>query len=491
MSAHQPTNHFPLDPGRRQVRRLRLRAPNEGLARRGAILLEDALRTASLPDGGRVLLVRSLALGSLHIGRSPAALALLIACRFEQLAPGALHALSPGAAAAPAVFFHDAVEPYARLAARLAEGGRADEWFWPMAAPPYDPRLPRAAGMRLAVRGALATPAGPGALVAMLDALAEGGALDPLLAALEPRDGPALLDACGLPPAPPSATTDLPPEPQTAWRGVLAHWAYRWAPGEPLAVWLAAMALVAREPARLLDSRLPAMAAALARAAARRGAPQPPDSLPPEATVAPVPAPRPSENGSPLESADAPLKPKRRSPPHWVALARPNLAEGEEAPKVPEDGRLRTACGGLLFLVAPLARLGIARRLAEEPELVEQGLPLALLRHVAARLGVPPGDPLLVALGADPAAVEPVPADAPATGQWLAALCGWLRRRARLGLSAVVLRPSLVRATRSHIDLWFPLGDVDLRIRRAGLDIDPGWVPWLGRVVVFHYEARG
>jgi hypothetical protein len=27
-----------------------------------------------------------------------------------------------------------------------------------------------------------------------------------------------------------------------------------------------------------------------------------------------------------------------------------------------------------------------------------------------------------------------------------------------------------------------------MRIRRAGLDIDPGWVPWLGRVVSFHYR---
>jgi hypothetical protein len=28
---------------------------------------------------------------------------------------------------------------------------------------------------------------------------------------------------------------------------------------------------------------------------------------------------------------------------------------------------------------------------------------------------------------------------------------------------------------------------VDLRIRWAGLDLDPGWLPWLGRVVSFRY----
>jgi hypothetical protein len=28
---------------------------------------------------------------------------------------------------------------------------------------------------------------------------------------------------------------------------------------------------------------------------------------------------------------------------------------------------------------------------------------------------------------------------------------------------------------------------VDIEVRRAGLDLDPGWVPWLGRVVTFGY----
>jgi hypothetical protein len=31
------------------------------------------------------------------------------------------------------------------------------------------------------------------------------------------------------------------------------------------------------------------------------------------------------------------------------------------------------------------------------------------------------------------------------------------------------------------------MSSVRLEIRLAGLDLDPGWVPWLGRVVSFHY----
>lgn len=47
--------------------------------------------------------------------------------------------------------------------------------------------------------------------------------------------------------------------------------------------------------------------------------------------------------------------------------------------------------------------------------------------------------------------------------------------------------PAQVTADASHIDIFFALNSVRLDIRLAGLDINPGWVPWLGRVVTFHY----
>jgi hypothetical protein len=72
-------------------------------------------------------------------------------------------------------------------------------------------------------------------------------------------------------------------------------------------------------------------------------------------------------------------------------------------------------------------------------------------------------------------------------GMWLIECRRWLRRDAGIGLASLVLRRSLVTITPTHVDLWFPLDAVDIRIRRAGLDVDPGWVPWLGRVVLFHY----
>ena len=52
----------------------------------------------------------------------------------------------------------------------------------------------------------------------------------------------------------------------------------------------------------------------------------------------------------------------------------------------------------------------------------------------------------------------------------------------------LLLVPATINYTRSHLDCVFPLAAVNLPVRLAGLDIDPNWVPWLGRVVKFHYR---
>ena len=48
-------------------------------------------------------------------------------------------------------------------------------------------------------------------------------------------------------------------------------------------------------------------------------------------------------------------------------------------------------------------------------------------------------------------------------------------------------RQGTLFAERGWIDVEMPLSEVDIDIRRAGLDIDPGWIGWLGSVVKFRY----
>jgi len=59
---------------------------------------------------------------------------------------------------------------------------------------------------------------------------------------------------------------------------------------------------------------------------------------------------------------------------------------------------------------------------------------------------------------------------------------------------AALWQPDLLRlrariyCTPSHVDMYLPLSAVQLPVRLAGLDINPGWLPWLGRVITFHYD---
>jgi hypothetical protein len=73
---------------------------------------------------------------------------------------------------------------------------------------------------------------------------------------------------------------------------------------------------------------------------------------------------------------------------------------------------------------------------------------------------------------------------------WLVAARRWCRRFAHLGLSDLVCREGHVTVTRTHVDVLFDHRQAEARVRKAGLDLNPGWVAWFGRVVTFHYLDR-
>ena len=55
-------------------------------------------------------------------------------------------------------------------------------------------------------------------------------------------------------------------------------------------------------------------------------------------------------------------------------------------------------------------------------------------------------------------------------------------------LRQLIAREGKIAVSRTHLDILFEAKQMDIRIRRAGLDIDPGWVAWIARVVKFHYD---
>ncbi|HEU4557924.1 MAG TPA: hypothetical protein VFS20_08750 [Longimicrobium sp.] len=271
----------------RRVRRVRLGAPAAGLVRRGAVLLEDALRTASLGgDGGRLLLVRRVDVGRIRARGAPSSVALALESRVRQAGAYAVHGGDPAAASSTAVWFHDAVEAHAALALRLAAGHAAAEWFWPLAVPRWQRGMARDEALR-AVLGSVADLApGPVAAVAVVAALMEEGAAGPLLDALRWQDGPALLRACGwsAPSTPvrllragvfviggdgdamddgrPAGVAEVEPR----WMAEIAARAWRWGEDDARTLWLAAAALVTAAPSSALDPRLGDRAARLVAA---------------------------------------------------------------------------------------------------------------------------------------------------------------------------------------------------------------------------------
>ncbi len=48
--------------------------------------------------------------------------------------------------------------------------------------------------------------------------------------------------------------------------------------------------------------------------------------------------------------------------------------------------------------------------------------------------------------------------------------------------------PARIIWTDSHLDIYFKLDDINLSLRQAGLDRNPGWVPIAGRFIAFHFD---
>jgi hypothetical protein len=62
------------------------------------------------------------------------------------------------------------------------------------------------------------------------------------------------------------------------------------------------------------------------------------------------------------------------------------------------------------------------------------------------------------------------------------------RLKYSLGVNETPLfRRARIYATATHVDVAMPLDSITVPVRRNGLDVNPGWVPALGRVIAFHF----
>src|SRR5574337_1048429 len=168
------------------------------------------------------------------------------------------------------------------------------------------------------------------------------------------------------------------------------------------------------------------------------------------------------------------------------------MARSEATPP-PASEWLDTAWGGALFW---LGRIPAGHLLDWQASQDRVSLP-SLLRVLGAALGVPAEDPALRALCGGDLPHEPSPREPAEAAREQAALqvaqwSAWLDEGAPAipapRLPAVCRRRGRRRFEPGWIELHLPLAGADASIRRLGLDLDPGWLPWLGCVVRFVYD---
>jgi len=491
----------------RRVRTLRVRASSDERARHAAVLLEDALRTATIAgtSGARIVLVRRLDVGTLPgmVAATPIMLAVEAALR--QLATAAVHGDAAFAAKAPAVYFRDEADALVAFARRLARGRVSPEWFWPLVVRGWSSAQSPERAAALVLDRAFASTAGVSTAAHVVAALAANDAIALLLTPLTEHRGVALLAASGWggmndaalrSPTPPALVPQMPAQ----TRELISQWMERWGgPADPRAAWLAAMLLVADRPARATSRALPEIVHALLSSLVVRR----PTSTEHAATI------RNSTEGSKDETpGDASIAfaekwwdRQRTSGVNSVSggAPQPRTSRGDSRPPSPlapefsdlgfhdhhADFPLRTAHAGLLVLVPLLSRIGIAELLAERTDLAERDWPDGLLLRLAYRLGVPPDDPVVAWL--QPGGLAVAPANRAVTAAWIRATRARSRRDTGRSLATITRRSGAIAVTKTHIDVLFRHTEIDVAVRRAGLDIDPGWVPWLGKVVQFHY----
>ncbi|MFE9690599.1 hypothetical protein [Micromonospora sp. NPDC005806] len=403
--------------------------------------------------------------------------------------------------AADAVLFRDEVDLLACLTADLRYGVAHDRWYWrswlpraatgsaalaqvwlaeirwlPAVLSTLERRRPALAGHAVAwltpaeaesvLAALLAVPADPPAPVHRDLRRVGTPAAAPAAASTRSQDPVAYAE--GRPIAPARPLEPSPPDrPPARWlRMVPAATVPQSPTGRAL---LAAAAVLAAEPAARRDVLRAWVRTLVAPDTAPHCTPHPdPRPGPP-----PLPAPPALPDLPPIAPRPAPDPASRRAAPPGVPPAASPVAEDASGEPV------HTGHAGLFYL------LNLMRRYAEDDldwaGFADFGRHLLRGRPRARRHR----DPIWTVLR-DLAGLDRLPPPRPRT--WWPPARGWLGEH-HLG-PATFEQPGRLLITDTHVDVVLGVDQIDLDVRIAGLDQDPGWMPRLGRIVAFHFEDR-
>jgi hypothetical protein len=485
---------------------------DEAMAERLMAIVDDALRalTTSNELPGRVVVVRQTSIDTIPQTVPPARVAQIVRTEVERMVSSAVRGDHPAAASAPMVYFKDQMEIVRTLAQRVATNKPTPEWFWPSVVKGWTPSAPPERAIPLLMERALATPAPVVTLAHVVETLARTGALDTVLERLSEPEGRAWLKAIGWPEAAGMREhADGPafaPAVVTRSERFVQRWVERWGGDgrDARAVWLGAMLLVADRPERAADPRLPEAVRVWLESAVARGRSNAGDAGDESALT------RTTQRGELLVDARGWLQSNPRSPLDSLFGGGPPLpliprtasptANAVDRPPLDDDAHRRDHTraepptwkaprhsdnAGFSFLIPLLTRVGVPQILANDPKLIDRDWPTALLLRLARRLGVSLDDPAIAWLTARPSSIAHV--DRPLTAEVIRAARIRLRMEATTTMRPLVHRPGFIVAGANQLDIILQRAAPDSAIERARLDADPAWVPWLGRIVHFHY----
>lgn len=281
--------------------------------------------------------------------------------------------------------------------------------------------------------------------------------------------------------------------------------ALRIAPAEDRPAW-ARLAVLTLEPHRLLagQTQLDDLAARWLVLADAAGSETETGGAPGASGEASAVSPsrRPPAENALSPSRNPPPVSRLRPPPFEVRSARGERANiaattgpaANPRPWTKVRAPHRTRFGGLMLLAPAVAESQAGASLFEVDDDQRLQARLHALAMTLAAEAEPDDPAVLVFAGLDPGAAPPpadpvdrdeVEAAAQTVADWLAQrLPDWppAQRVARL-----VERTATILAEPGWIEVEFSLADVDPDIRRAGLDLDPGYLPWLGLVLKYRY----
>lgn len=513
---------FAMVPSRR-IRRLSLRAPTANLAQHSAVLLADALHTATMPvaEQGRLVVIRRLALGRIGPHASSAELALQIERLSRHLVLYALPADSPAAATAEAVSFRDYPEAVILLARRVAARQSIHEWFWRAVFPEWKagPTLTATWSSLLELAHHQLAPL-PTVAAVVREALRAGAGVE-LAAGVSAARVRVWLWRLGLDPSAALtrakfASRELLSQSDSDIRSVLNSCLTEWGARDLRSFWFTAISMLIARPSLATTTDLSVRVRAWLVQREKSSPVTPIGDINANGDLRYTPTPsaetKMDENIATVSAlaAEQVILPKDeflQQHQETTKNIRSHVEERSSSTTAVPYAAEWSQYAGLLFLVPILARLGMHEFLEQNPVPAEAGFPWQFLLYAGKRVGLPESDPLALVLMEEireimrPAdcLLPPLPtwcmtkANPPgeidaAHHAWLTEVRRWCRCKVRMGLVTLIRRRGRILASRAHLDICFSLNQADLRIRRQALDVDPGWIPWLGRVIRFHYD---